>query len=47
MGGADQLDTSAFESVWTNIKDKYKSEVSRQEIDKTMSWQSEIDDRKQ
>ncbi|XP_057203208.1 glucosidase 2 subunit beta isoform X2 [Triplophysa rosa] len=26
MGGADQVDTSAFESVWTNIKDKYKSE---------------------
>uniref|UniRef100_A0A673GXC6 Glucosidase 2 subunit beta n=1 Tax=Sinocyclocheilus rhinocerous TaxID=307959 RepID=A0A673GXC6_9TELE len=31
MGGAAQVDTSTFESVWTNIKDKYHSEVSREE----------------
>uniref|UniRef100_A0A9J8CFL2 Glucosidase 2 subunit beta n=1 Tax=Cyprinus carpio carpio TaxID=630221 RepID=A0A9J8CFL2_CYPCA len=31
MGGAAQVDTSTFESVWTNIKDKYHSEVSRKE----------------
>uniref|UniRef100_A0A8C1KC82 Glucosidase 2 subunit beta n=1 Tax=Cyprinus carpio TaxID=7962 RepID=A0A8C1KC82_CYPCA len=33
MGGAAQVDTSTFESVWTNIKDKYHSEVSRKEAD--------------
>uniref|UniRef100_A0A671S132 Glucosidase 2 subunit beta-like n=1 Tax=Sinocyclocheilus anshuiensis TaxID=1608454 RepID=A0A671S132_9TELE len=32
MGGAAQVDTSTFESVWTNIKDKYHSEVSREEV---------------
>ncbi|XP_051995126.1 glucosidase 2 subunit beta [Xyrauchen texanus] len=26
MGGADQVDTSAFESIWANIKDKYQLE---------------------
>ncbi|XP_051569577.1 glucosidase 2 subunit beta-like isoform X1 [Myxocyprinus asiaticus] len=26
MGGADRVDTSAFENIWANIKDKYHSE---------------------
>uniref|UniRef100_A0A8C1AT78 Glucosidase 2 subunit beta n=1 Tax=Cyprinus carpio carpio TaxID=630221 RepID=A0A8C1AT78_CYPCA len=33
MGGAEQVDTSTFESVWPKIKDKYHSEVSREEAD--------------
>uniref|UniRef100_A0A8C1KB25 Glucosidase 2 subunit beta n=1 Tax=Cyprinus carpio TaxID=7962 RepID=A0A8C1KB25_CYPCA len=31
MGGAAQVDTSTFESVWTNIKDKYHSESQPEE----------------
>lgn len=27
LGGADQVDHAAFESVWSNIKGKYVSEV--------------------
>lgn len=27
LGGVDKLDTTAFESVWNNIKEKYVSEV--------------------
>lgn len=28
LGGVDQVDTVAFEAVWSNIKDKYVSEVN-------------------
>uniref|UniRef100_A0A673M3G2 Glucosidase 2 subunit beta n=1 Tax=Sinocyclocheilus rhinocerous TaxID=307959 RepID=A0A673M3G2_9TELE len=31
MGGAEQVDTSTFESVWPNIKDKYHSESQPEE----------------
>ncbi|KAB5531108.1 hypothetical protein PHYPO_G00137100 [Pangasianodon hypophthalmus] len=31
LGGADQIDTAAFESVWNNIKDKYVSESQPKE----------------
>ncbi|XP_043090822.1 glucosidase 2 subunit beta [Puntigrus tetrazona] len=31
MGGAEQVDTATFESVWTNIKDKYHSESQPEE----------------
>lgn len=31
MGGAEKVDTSTFESVWTNIKDKYHSESQPEE----------------
>lgn len=34
LGGVDQVDTAAFESVWNNIKDKYVSEVSKYQSDK-------------
>lgn len=29
LGGVNQVDTAAFKSVWSNIKDKYVSEVSK------------------
>uniref|UniRef100_A0A673M0I4 Glucosidase 2 subunit beta n=1 Tax=Sinocyclocheilus rhinocerous TaxID=307959 RepID=A0A673M0I4_9TELE len=42
MGGAEQVDTSTFESVWPNIKDKYHSEVSREEADMSCLVSSEV-----
>lgn len=33
LGGVNQVDTAAFESVWNNIKDKYVSEVSKLQSD--------------
>lgn len=42
MGGAEQVDTSTFESVWTNIKDKYHSEVSREDADMSCLVTSEV-----
>uniref|UniRef100_A0A673GXY3 Glucosidase 2 subunit beta n=1 Tax=Sinocyclocheilus rhinocerous TaxID=307959 RepID=A0A673GXY3_9TELE len=43
MGGAAQVDTSTFESVWTNIKDKYHSEVSREEADMSSAQKARDD----
>uniref|UniRef100_A0A8C1XJD1 Glucosidase 2 subunit beta n=1 Tax=Cyprinus carpio TaxID=7962 RepID=A0A8C1XJD1_CYPCA len=42
MGGAEQVDTSTFESVWPKIKDKYHSEVSREEADMSCLVSSEV-----
>lgn len=42
MGGAEQVDTSTFESVWTNIKDKYHSEVSREDAGMSCLVTSEV-----
>uniref|UniRef100_A0A672QMW0 Glucosidase 2 subunit beta n=1 Tax=Sinocyclocheilus grahami TaxID=75366 RepID=A0A672QMW0_SINGR len=42
MGGAEQVDMSTFESVWPNIKDKYHSEVSREEADMSCLVSSEV-----
>ncbi|XP_029481404.2 glucosidase 2 subunit beta-like isoform X1 [Oncorhynchus nerka] len=33
LGGADKVDTSTFETVWSGIKDKYLSEVSQGQSD--------------
>lgn len=32
LGGVDQVDTAAFESVWNNIKEKYVSEMANTHI---------------
>uniref|UniRef100_A0A673C907 Glucosidase 2 subunit beta n=1 Tax=Sphaeramia orbicularis TaxID=375764 RepID=A0A673C907_9TELE len=44
LGGVDKVDTVAFEAVWSNIKDKYISEETRESVSDTDSEQYPEDD---